>query len=111
VTDAGKTYDVVIVGSPNVNPGYRLVGNAAYPKIAEDYERMFRVLAGLPCDIFLGAHGEYFDMLAKHERMATARGQNPFIDPDGYKRFVAAKAKAFHDELDKQRAEAKTGAR
>ena len=28
--DAGKTYDVVIVGSPNVNPGYKLVNNAAY---------------------------------------------------------------------------------
>ena len=36
---AGKTYDVVIIGSPNVNPGYKLVDNAAYPEIAEDYEK------------------------------------------------------------------------
>ena len=43
VQEAGKTYDVVVIGSPNVNPGYRLVNNAAYPGIAEDYERMFRV--------------------------------------------------------------------
>ncbi len=27
VADRGKTYNVVIVGSPNVNPGYKLVGN------------------------------------------------------------------------------------
>ena len=27
VQDGGKPYDVVIVGSPNVNPGYKLVGN------------------------------------------------------------------------------------
>ena len=33
--DGGKTYDVVIVGSPNVNEGYKLVNNAAYPQIAE----------------------------------------------------------------------------
>src|SRR5215470_3654950 len=52
----GKSYDVVIVGSPNVNPGYKLVANALYPQIAEDYERTFRVLHSLPCDVFLGAH-------------------------------------------------------
>jgi len=44
VQEAGRTYDVVIVGSPNVNPGYRLVTNASYPQIAADYERMFAVL-------------------------------------------------------------------
>src|SRR5882672_7835399 len=32
--DAGKTYDVVIIGSPNVNEGYKLVNNPAYPEIA-----------------------------------------------------------------------------
>ena len=30
-SDAGRTLHVVIVGSPNVNPGYKLVGNTAYP--------------------------------------------------------------------------------
>ena len=56
VSERGKTYDVVIVGSPNVNPGYKLFDNTAYPKIADDYERTWRVLKALPCDIFLGAH-------------------------------------------------------
>src|SRR5205085_8601673 len=55
--EAGKAYDVVIVGSPNVNAGYKLVNNARYPEIARDYERGFRVLKSLPCDVFLGAHG------------------------------------------------------
>src|SRR6185369_14978996 len=53
-TDGGKTYDVVIVGSPNVNSGYKLVNNALYPNIAADYERTFRVLKALHCDVFLG---------------------------------------------------------
>ena len=65
VTEAGKTYDIVIVGSPNVNPGYKLVNNSAYPEIAQDYERMFLVLKSLPCDIFLGAHGGYLNMEEK----------------------------------------------
>src|SRR5579862_3653111 len=38
--DNGKVYDVVIVGSPNVNPGYKLVKNPLYPQIADDYTRM-----------------------------------------------------------------------
>ena len=32
VQEGGQTYDVVIVGSPNVNPGYRLVNNTSYPR-------------------------------------------------------------------------------
>jgi metallo-beta-lactamase class B len=64
VEDGGRTYNVVIVGSPNVNPGYKLVGNTRYPKIAQDYERTFQTLKALPCDVFLGAHGGYFGMEA-----------------------------------------------
>ena len=43
-TEGGKTLHVVIVGSPNVNPGYKLVGNTAYPQIADDYRHEFQVL-------------------------------------------------------------------
>jgi metallo-beta-lactamase class B len=39
VKEGGQTLNVVIVGSPNVNPGYKLVANTLYPRIAEDYER------------------------------------------------------------------------
>src|SRR5271155_4617738 len=106
VTDGGKTYDVVIVGSPNVNPGYKLVSNAAYPQIAEDYERMWRVLKSLPCDIFLGAHGSYFGLEEKYALRKTD-GANPFVDPDGYKRFITQKEQEFHDELAKQKLAAK----
>ena len=106
VSDAGKTYNVVIIGSPNVNAGYKLVNNALYPQIASDYERMFRVLKSLPCDVFLGAHGNYYGMEAKYARM-KAGGPNPFIDPDGYKSYVAEREQAFRTELAKQSAAAK----
>ena len=104
--EGGKTYDVVIVGSPNVNPGYKLVNNTLYPQIASDYERMFRVLKSLPCDVFLGAHGDYYGMEAKFARM-QAGGSNPFIDPDGYKSYVAEREQTFRSDLAKQTAEAK----
>jgi metallo-beta-lactamase class B len=106
VQEGGKTYDAVIVGSPNVNPGYKLVNNAAYPQIAADYERMFRVLKALPCDIFLGAHGSYFDMEGKYARRKEG-APPPFVDPDGYKRFVTQKEQQFRAELTRQRAPGK----
>ncbi len=101
VTEGGKTYNVVIVGSPNVNPGYMLVHNQKYPQIAEDYERMWRVLKSLPCDIFLGAHGDYFGLAAKYALLKDG-GTNPFVDPEGYKQFVAEKEQDFRAELAKQ---------
>jgi metallo-beta-lactamase class B len=106
LADGGKTYNVVIVGSPNVNPGYKLVHNEKYPHIAEDYDRGFRVLKSLPCDIFLGAHGSYFDMDEKLARKKDGQ-PNPFIDPDGYKKFVAEREQAFRTELAKQKAATK----
>ena len=102
-SDGGKIREVVIVGSPNVNPGYKLVHNAAYPNIAQDYERTFRVLNALPCDIFLGAHGSYYDMEAKFAHLEQGQA-NPFIDADGYKSYVADREEAFRTELKKQSA-------
>jgi metallo-beta-lactamase class B len=101
VKDGGKTRDVVIVGSPNVNPGYKLVGNSLYPRIAEDFEQTFRVLKSLRCDYFLGAHGAYFDMETKYAQL-KAGVSAAFIDPVGYKNYVADRERAFRKELAKQ---------
>lgn len=102
-TAEGKQLNVVVIGSPNVNPGYRLVDNADYPTIADDYRRTFATLKSLPCDIFLGAHGNYYDMLTKHAKLekkdADASSANPFEDPDGYKAYVALKETTFLKKL------------
>jgi metallo-beta-lactamase class B len=106
VTDGGKTYNAVIVGSPYVNPGYKLVHNPNYPQIGEDYERMWRVLNSLPCDLFLGAHGSYFGLEEKYARLKDG-GANPFVDPDGYKKLIAQAEQDFRTELSKQQAASK----
>jgi metallo-beta-lactamase class B len=95
--------NAVIIGSPNVNPGYILVGNKDYPGIATDYEKTFRFLKAQPVDLFLGAHGGYYDMDAKHARLGNSSA-NPFIDPEGYQRYVTDREKAFLTELAKQQA-------
>ncbi len=103
VKDGGKTLNAVIIGSPNVNPGYVLVGNKTYPGIATDYEKTFKVLNSLPVDLFLGAHGIYYDMPGKYARLGKDP-TNPFIDPEGYHRYVADREQAFRAEWEKQKA-------
>lgn len=105
VTDAtGKPLRAVIIGSPNVNPGYVLVGNAEYPGMAEDYEKTFRVLKAQAVDLFLGAHGAYYGMVEKHALLETRPEVNPFIDPEGYRLYVEDREKAFRAEWERQRA-------
>jgi len=98
----GKKYNVVVIGSPNVNPGYQLVGNKEYPEIADDFASTFRILKSLPCDVFLGAHGNYYGMLAKHELLQQKDGANPFIDPAGYRAYVELKEQTFRKTLAEQ---------
>ena len=104
VQDGGRTLNVVIIGSPNVNAGYYLVGNKNYPQIAEDYVKTFAVLKSLPCDVFLGAHGAYFGLLAKYEKF-KAGDKNAFIDPQGYNDYVASKDAEFRTEWERQKRE------
>lgn len=100
-TENGRVLHVVIVGSPNVNGGYKLVGNKTYPQIATDYKRGFAVLKHLPCDIFLGAHGSYFDLTGKYARW-KAGDRDAFIDREGYKSYIIDREQAFEYEFERQ---------
>jgi len=103
VREGDKIYNVVIVGSLNVNPGFILVGNKNYPQIADDYVHTFQVMRSLPCDIFLGAHGNYYGLTAKYAKLQQG-GANPFIDPAGYRAYLDDREQAFRKELNKQKA-------
>jgi len=101
---SGRTLSVVFFPSANVNPGVHLVDNPRYPEIAADFQRSFGVWKVLPCDVPLGAHGSFFDMEAKHRRLASGDATaNPFIDPEGYRRLVADAEKRFQEQLASER--------
>jgi metallo-beta-lactamase class B len=93
---------VVIIGSPNVNAGYQLANNRDYPEIANDFRSTFKILKSLPCDIFLGAHGNYYGMESKYAKLKAGATANPFIDPEGYKAYIEDREKAFLDTLKNQ---------
>ena len=102
VKEGKKTYNVVIVGSLNVNAGFKLVNNTQYPRIAKDYAHTFAVLKSLPCDIFLGAHGDYYGLEKKYARLVT-EGARAFVDPNGYRAYVAERERLFLKELERQK--------
>lgn len=102
VTDHGKPYQVVILGSLSVNPGYKLVGNHTYPNIVEDYKHAFKIVKSLPCDIFLGAHTGFFNLKKKYA-LLNQNVTNPFIDPASYKKHIAEKERDFYKEFEKQK--------
>lgn len=101
IVDAGHPYHVVIIGGAGFNSGNNLVNDARYPNQAKDFAQTFRTLRALPCDIFLGAHGGYFNLQEKYPRLQS-NNPNPFIDPTGYKAYVDEREQAFLTELAKQ---------
>jgi len=99
VAEGGKSYDVVFVCSTSVLPDVSLVNNAKYPNVAADFEQTFRTLRGLPCDVFLGSHASFYNGLEKAARLRKGADPNPFIDPAGYKAYLARSEKAFRERL------------
>lgn len=98
VPEAGRDLDVVIIGSTTI-PGYKLVNNPRYPNIADDYAHSFSLLRSLKCDVFLGPHGSFFALEEKRLRLEQGEERNPFIDPEGYKRFIEETEAAYQKQL------------
>lgn len=98
----GKAYVVAFPDGAGFNPGYRLAKDPSYPGIADDFRRTHHMLEMLKTDIWLAQHNEYYDLEGKRKRAAT-EGVKAWIDPEGYRRFIAGKKRAFEDEVDEER--------
>jgi metallo-beta-lactamase class B len=103
-TEKGKTYDVVFAASMSINTGVHLVNFPPWPNIAEVYAKSFQVLKGLHCDVFLGPHGRFFNLQAKVQKMNADPSSNPFIDPKGYRDYVASFEQLYNQQLQLEKA-------
>lgn len=101
ISEGGKTYDVVIIGSLGVMSRARLVNGRENTQLANDYLQSIKVLRALPCDIPLGSHGPMYGMEEKYARLG--KGPNPFIDPKGYQAELDLQEKAILNEMERQR--------
>jgi metallo-beta-lactamase class B len=101
--------NVVIVGGMSLWSDFHLVPTpghpASYPGIADDFRRTFATLHALPCDIFLGEHGSYFNLSAKLPRLPS-EGPRVFLDPTGYQAAITSAEAAFNKRLAAQQAAA-----
>ena len=73
VVDGGKSYNVVI--NCSLRPP-----TVVTPAIAAEFNRSFKLVRSLPCDVQLGDHPAQYNMQAKYAKLRSA-GSNPFIDP------------------------------
>ncbi len=110
VRERMKPYNVIFTGSPSVPSQYRLVGNARYPNVIADYRHTFEVLKSLSGDVFLAAHGSQFDLAGKTVRMRKGEKPNPFIDPEGYRKFINSMEQTFEATVRQQTAAAELAA-
>ena len=99
--------NVVIVGGVSFWSDFHFIATphhpASYPGIASDFAQTFRTLHALPCDIFLGSHGLYFNLTEKVTRY-PAQGPRVFVDPAGYTDFVNQSQAMFEAALAAQQA-------
>lgn len=105
VREGNAEYNVVWICSLSV-PGYRLVNNAKYSNIVEDYEHSIAVAKRMRADVFLAPHSEFFDLKGRYQKLHDGDAK-AFVDPTALRSYVADAEAAFRKELARQRAEAK----
>ena len=98
--DRGQAYQVVFATSTTVNPGTRLIDNPKYPNVVSDWERTYAILESLAPGVWVSAHTNVFDMTGKLARRKTGPGavkpgENPYVDPTGYRNFLATSRQRF----------------
>jgi metallo-beta-lactamase class B len=103
VVDDGNMYKVVFPDGTTINPGYRVARNPSYKGIEQDYRRTFHTLEKLKPDIWLAPHNEFYGLDAKLSR-AAKDGIKAWVDPEGYRKWVAAKKEILDTMTDKERA-------
>lgn len=94
--EGGKTYNVVI--NCSLRPP-----NVLTPPITDEFNRSFKRVRSLPCDVQVGDHPAQYDMQTKYAKLQSG-GRNPFIDPASCKLEADIEEAMFHAILAEQKA-------
>jgi metallo-beta-lactamase class B len=99
----GKKYNVVFICSNRLNDNIPIDNNPKYPTMVSDFTKGFETLKKLPCDVFLASHAYMFDMEGKRKQQEAGATPNPFIDPEGYRTYIADYEYDFRYRLQQER--------
>ena len=100
VKSEGKDAAVLFICSTSILD-YRFVSNPSYPGIAEDFDRTFKRLRSLKCDVMLSPHADFFELHNKRALLGQ-RGSNPFVDPALCRRYIDQQERAFRNAVARQ---------
>jgi metallo-beta-lactamase class B len=105
VTDADKTYSVLIVNMNGINDGVKLLGSPGYPTIVEDFKNTLAMQATYTPDIWVSSHAGQFNL---HDVYKPGDSYNParFGDLVAYKAKIAGYQAAYDKQLAEERAPA-----
>ena len=99
VEDGGRTYNVVFACS------YRAPAPVS-PAVDSEFNRTFKIIRTLPCDVPLGDHPAQYDMAAKYARLKDG-APNPFVDPANCWHEADIQEAMFRAQLQLQKDQAK----
>ncbi len=95
--EEGEKYNVILLGGLRIATT-PLLGNKDYPDIADDMAATFYYLQNLPVDVYLGAHGYWYDLRNKIPRIPM-EGYRAFINPEEYRKAVDGWQQVFVNML------------
>jgi metallo-beta-lactamase class B len=93
--EGGRTYNVLLGCS--LRPPATIS-----PEVAAEFNRSFKVVRTLPCDVQLGDHGAQYEMQAKFAKMKNG-APNPFISPSTCFNEADVEEAMFHALLEEQK--------
>jgi metallo-beta-lactamase class B len=97
--DGGRLFNVVFASS------YRSPATVT-AEIESEFNRTFKIIRTLPCDVPLGDHPAQYDMAAKYRRVKEG-APNPFVDPANCWHEADIQEAMFRAQLQLQKDQAK----
>jgi metallo-beta-lactamase class B len=91
--EEGRTYNVLIVNMPTINPGVQVTFMPGFPEIMLAYKGTIARQKQLKPDVWVSSHAGHFNLHQKY-KPGDAYDPNRFVDPDGYQAKLA-----FYEKL------------
>ena len=82
--------------------GFRFTASPDYPNALADFEKSFRLLETIPCDILLVPHPELADVLDRLDRREKGM-KDAFVDPASCRNYAATMRRGFEARIARER--------
>ena len=98
VNEGGKDYKIGIINMSTINPGKTMTGKPTYTGVAADFAETFLKQRAVDLDVWVSAHASQYNLHKKY-KAGQAYSPDTFVDPEGYRKKVAAYEKAFFEQV------------